>query len=167
MRRRRSAFARHVRHPNRAEMRCNGLKRGAAGVETGFDVSPVVDGHLVGLVKCLAAGEFLPVPMRWLNVVGQSGRAHGFENIGDGNRFSSLKAKNILRFSVIPSFRKTSADIIAYFPVDGKGANVKIKAGISPRQQRRLLRLPVAPVLPFVSRYCGIYFDLAQGGIAA
>ena len=48
-----------------------------------------------------------------------------------------------------------------------KRAKGKIKAGISPRQQRRLLRLPVTPVLPFVSRYYGIYLDLAQGGIAA
>ena len=42
------------------------------------------------------------------------------ENISDGNRFSSLKAKNILRFSVIPSFRKTSRHIIANSDVNGK-----------------------------------------------
>lgn len=35
------------------------------------------------------------------------------QNKSDGNRFSSLKAKNILRFSVIPSLRKTSSLIIA------------------------------------------------------
>lgn len=154
---RRLVFAWYVCHPNRAEIRCDGSECGAAGVETGLDVCPVVNGNLAGLVKGFAAGEFLSVPMRWLDVVGQFGRAHGFENISDGNRFSSLKAKNILRFSVIPSFRKTSRRIIAYFPVDGKGANVKIKAGITPRQQRRLLRLPVTPVLPFVGLYYRIF----------
>ena len=41
----------------------------------------------------------------------------------DGNRFSSLKAKNILRFSVIPPFRETSARIIANFLSDSKWAS--------------------------------------------
>ena len=45
------------------------------------------------------------------------------ENISDGNRFSSLKAKNILRFSVIPSYRKTSPLIIANFDRVGKWGN--------------------------------------------
>ena len=45
----------------------------------------------------------------------------------DGNRFSSLKAKNILRVSVIPSLRKTSPDIIAYFKRGYKGQKTKMK----------------------------------------
>ena len=50
-------------------------------------------------------------------------QATSSKNISDGNCFSSLKAKNILRFSVIPSFQKASAGIIAYFLGGGKGAN--------------------------------------------
>ncbi|MCQ2394218.1 MAG: hypothetical protein MJ249_08010 [Kiritimatiellae bacterium] len=45
----------------------------------------------------------------------------------DGNRFSSLKAKNILRVSVIPSLRKTSQDIITHFKRGVKGRKKKMK----------------------------------------
>ena len=45
----------------------------------------------------------------------------------DGNRFSSLKAKNILRVSVIPSLRKTSQDIITLFKRGVKGRKKKMK----------------------------------------
>ena len=62
-------------------------------------------------------------------------------------------------------FRKTSTNIIAYFLVDGKGAKEKMKAEIAPRQQRRLLRLPVTPVLPFVNEYYRKNFDCVQGGV--
>ena len=78
---RRLVFAWYVRHPNRAEMRttlapafgssasprwiCDASERGAAGVETGLDVCPVVNGNLAGLVKGFAAGEFLSVPRWW------------------------------------------------------------------------------------------------------
>ena len=54
------------------------------------------------------------------------------------------------------------ADFLCLFHSCAKG---KMKAGISPRQQRRLLRLPVTPVLPFVGRYYGINSDLVQGGL--
>ena len=88
------------------------------------------------------------------------------ENISDGNRFSSLKAKNILRFSVIPSLRKTSLPIIANSGRVCKWED-KVKAGIAPRPQRRLLRLPVTPELPFVAKYYRKNLDCAQGGMAA
>ena len=72
--------------PNGAEVRCdsrrteavveNGLKlgghaseRGAAGIEAGLDLRPIVDGNLAGLIKGFAAGEFLFVP-RWRDKAG-------------------------------------------------------------------------------------------------
>ena len=42
-----------------------------------------------------------------------------------------------------------------------------MKAGIAPRQQRRLLRLPMTPVLPFVRKHCSKKIDFAQGGVFA
>ena len=73
----RLAFVRHVRHPDWAEMRRDCSGRGAAGVETGFDFGPIVDGNLAGLVKGFATGEFLLVPMWGLDVAGQFGLIHG------------------------------------------------------------------------------------------
>lgn len=49
------------------------------------------------------------------------------KNISDGNRFSSLKAKNILRVSVIPSLRKTSREIITHFKRGVKGRKKEMK----------------------------------------
>ena len=80
----RLAFVRHVRHPDRAEMRrdpcraesnevefgksCklrrHASERGATGVETGFDFGPIVDRNLAGLVKGFATCKFLSVPRR-------------------------------------------------------------------------------------------------------
>ena len=59
-----STFARHVRHPDRTEMRRCCSERGAAGVEAGFDVGPVVNGDFAGQIKGFAAGELLSVPRR-------------------------------------------------------------------------------------------------------
>ena len=43
-------------------------------------------------------------------------------------------------------------------------AKNKMKAGIAPRQQRRLLRLPVTPVLPFVNDIIA-YFPGRRKGV--
>lgn len=61
-----------------------------------------------------------------------------------------------------PRFIDEDADFLCRSHGRTKG---KMKAGIAPRQQRRLLRLPVTPVLPFVEKYYRKNFDCAQGGI--
>ena len=62
-----------------------------------------------------------------------------------------------------PRFVNEDADFLCRSHGRTKG---KMKAGIAPRPQRRLLRLPMTPVLPFVWKYYRKNFDCAQGGMS-
>ena len=116
----------------------------------------------------LLAGEGLDVAFPQVLDAAEEGESGKMLRQVNGQIVEDKANKVIARGDVLPvetaGLVDEDADFLCLFHSCAKG---KMKTGISPRQQRRLLRLPVTPVLPFVGRYYGINSDLVQGGLAA